>query len=125
MSMSAARARMTMTAHVLRNQAEHIVDGWNAPADPVWEPRSGASGTIPCHCWSSRDVRRAADGVKVAVVEEFRMMTPHDADLSAADRIDRITDRRGNVLFPGPLVVDGPERMETHTEWRLGRGRAD
>ena len=122
MSMSAARARMTMTAHVLRNQAALLADDWNAPADPAWE---ALPDTIPCHCWSSRDVRRAADGVKVAVVEEFRMMTPHDADLSAADRIDRITDRRGNVLFPGPLVVDGPERMETHTEWRLGRGRAD
>ena len=93
-------------------------DSWGGDAVPDWS--DGAK--IPCRVWPIRQMREV-DEAKDAVVEEFGMMTPMIATPQVSGRIARIEDRRGNVLFAGPLWADHKASWPTHVEWRLVKGR--
>jgi len=121
--MSAARSRMTMSAHVQRNSVETAQDAWNSPPVREW---ADTGDPVPCYAYAmpgAADAVKVADSGKVAVVEQFRVLTPLDADMSVKDRISKITDRRGKTLFDGPLTIDVGRAMPSHLEWDTAKGR--
>lgn len=108
--------RLTMRAHVQRNAATGT-DGWNGPAAPDWQPLT----VLPCFAWtpSSRDV---VDGRKNVVAQDVRMMIAVGGDLREGDRIEKIANPAGVVLFAGPLRVEGAvEFKHNHMEAALVR----
>jgi len=109
--------RLTMRAIVERNTAVGK-DSWGQPAAPVWAP---LPPPLPCFAWSSQS-REAIDGDKTAMIEDIRIMVGLGADLREDDELTAITDRKGNVLIPGRLKVDGPvQRKHSHQEAALKR----
>ena len=120
--MSAVRSRMIMLAHVERDMVAQASDAWNASPPPDYQSHGDP---IPCYAWAvigAGTDKRADDGKKAAL-EEFKMMTPLGADITVLDRISKITNRRDEELFAGPLTIDARQRMDTHLEFQLGRGR--
>lgn len=93
--------RFTMVAYVERNGMTGK-DAWNMPLPGVFQ----AHAEVPCFAWtpSSRDV---VDGHKSAIVQDVRMMFALGIDVSEGDQIAKITDRKGTVLFTGPMRVEG------------------
>lgn len=109
-------SRLTMRAIVQRNTAEGK-DAWGQPVAAVWS----TVATLNCFAWSSQS-RELVDGDKSAMLEDLRIMVKLGADLHEDDELTAITDRRGNVIVPGRLKVDGPvQRKHTHQEAALKR----
>lgn len=108
--------RLTMLAVVSRNMAAGK-DAWGQPVAPVWS----TVASLPCFAWSNQS-REAVDGDKTAMIEDMRIMVGLGADLREDDELTAITDRKGNVLIPGRLKVDGPvQRKHSHQEAALKR----
>lgn len=108
--------RLTMRAVVQRNSATGT-DAWGQAVAPVMT----TVATIRCFAWSNQ-ARELVDGDKSAMLEDLRLMAPLGANLTEDDELVAITDRKGNVLIPGRLKVDGPvQRKHTHIEAALKR----
>ncbi len=108
--------RLTMRAIVQRNTAAGN-DAWGQPVAPAWS----TVATLPCFAWSNQS-RELVDGDKSAMLEDMRIMVSLGADLREDDELTAITDRRGTVIIPGRLKVDGPvQRKHTHQEAALKR----
>lgn len=61
------------------------------------------------------------DAERDAVVEQIRGLFPKDADIKEEDRIDSVKDRRGVILWDGPLYVSTIQRRRRHKEALLMR----
>lgn len=108
--------RLTMRAAIERNTATGT-DAWNNPVAETFAPLA----TIPCFAWS-QTAREIRDGDKLARAEDLRAMFALGADVRGDDEISAITDRRGTVLIPGRLRIEGPvQRKHTHLEAALQR----
>jgi hypothetical protein len=115
--MRTARLAMRHRAVVLRNQRTITERGrYNAPLPPAFEP---LEDPLPCRLWSRTE--RTVEGPDVnVVVEDLRMMVPLDADLTTADRIDGVTDRRGRVIDDRILRIDADQVIPgSHRELML------
>lgn len=109
--------RLTMRAQVERNQASGD-DGWGNPIAAVF---ANHGTPVACFIWSI-SAEKTQDGEKTAQIETFRGLFALGADLAADDRLASVTDRQGNALIAGPLLVMGPiERKHTHLEANLRR----
>lgn len=109
--------RLTMRAQVERNQATGR-DQWNQPAAPDF---AAVGDPLPCFVWSEKSAE-IVDGVKTAMVGDFRALFALGADINEADELDGVKDRAGVVLIDGRLRVEGPvERKHTHLEANLKR----
>ena len=93
-----SRGAMTHRAVITRNTAA-TTDAWNRPDPPTFT----ALGTVACRAWvkTKKEVR---DDGKEIVISDHRAIFPRDADIQTGDRIS-ITDRRGAVIFDGPMAV--------------------
>ena len=112
--MSVARTRMTMRAVIQRDTATST-DDHGQPAVPVWS----AGTSTPCYCWQEK-MTEVIDVNKTAILDQLRMMLPTGTDVTRADRVLNVTDRRGTVKFTGPFLIDGdPEIRATHVELSL------
>ncbi len=108
--------RLTMRAHVERNQATGK-DGWNNPVAAQFAP----IGVLPCFAWSNNS-REVVDGQKTAMIEDARALFALGADINENDEIASITDRAGSVLFHDRFRVEGPVQFKhTHLEAALKR----
>lgn len=91
-------------------------DGFGQPVAPTW----ATAVVLPCRAWNARrDPVR--DGEKVVRTQEIRAAFPLGADIIEGDRLESITDRRGTVLFAGPLFVETIVSQPTHREVVLER----
>lgn len=107
--------RLTMRAAIERNGAT-AKDGWGQPVAPAF---ASIGAAVPCFVYS-KSGRPIVDGGKVAMIEQLRAMFALDADVRDQDEIAALTDRRGTVIIPGRLKVDGPvQRVHTHLEVNL------
>lgn len=103
----------------LRCIVQRVPDG--APAD-TWghQDASAKPATIrddlPCYAWHDDDARDLHDGRKNAIVGAVRLIVPTDADVTVADRIVDIRDRRDRTVIAGPLEVLGVAAHGTHQE---------
>lgn len=93
------RSRMVMRTTVQRNTSPTNADGH--PGAPVWADHLEQ---LECFAWQStaRDVK----GDTVAVVEQIEIIAPSGTDVTNLDRLVSITDRQGNLRFPGPLEIE-------------------
>ena len=90
---------MTHRAAVERNSASGT-DDWNNPVPPTFAPLV----TLSCRAFSKTRKEVRDDGKEV-LIEDIRALFPDGADIQTGDRISSIKDRRGGVVFSGPLAV--------------------
>jgi len=109
--------RLTMRAAIERDQATGK-DAWGGKPAPQFETLHAA---LPCFAWSKAS-RELADGGKTAMIEDARVMFAKGADVAEGDVITAISDRKGTVLIPGRLKVEGPPQFKhTHIEAAIQR----
>lgn len=104
-----------MRAVVERNTASGT-DAYGHPVPPVFGPHA----TLPCFVWSTQR-RTVADGDKTALVEDHRALFPLGADVTEADEIASVTDRRGAEILSGRFRIEAIQRKHTHLEAALER----
>jgi hypothetical protein len=73
---------------------------------------------IPCRLWYSTG-REVIDGTKSAPIEDRRMIVPVDTDVNVADRVAKVTNRRGTLLYDGPMRIESVGRRQDHLELML------
>ena len=103
-----ARSSMTMRAYVQRSTVAK--DAYRNPLPPSWSALSTTSGFF----WSE-----ASDEVinnKTVIVERLKGFLPVGTDITAADRLEKVTDRNGTTIFAGDLEVLSVQRIKTHLE---------
>lgn len=109
--------RLTMRAQVERNQAAGK-DAWGQGDTPAF---AAVGDPLPCFVWAENSAE-VVDGVKTAMIGDFRALFALGADLAEGDELDGVTDRVGAVLIDGRLKVEGPvQRKHTHLEAALKR----
>lgn len=99
--MSGARALMRHRLTTLRNQAVGE-DPWGGPSDQEWQANLTEQ---PCRAWFQSGKREISNGDNV-VLSDLRVIVPLSADVTTNDRLGDVTDRLGNVILPGPLLID-------------------
>ncbi len=112
---SRARTQMTMRAFIERDNNEST-----DPYGQAGAPNFTALATIPCRVWS-RSRREHNDNRKDARIEEIRCGMPLGTDVTELDRIRRVNDRAGNIIWEGPLRIDAIQFKHTHIEMDLRR----
>ena len=103
---------MVHRAVIERNTPSPAVDGYGGPGISVW---ASHIASMPCFA-STKPARHVEDGGKDTVIEDFRMMFPITADVTDADRVANITDRRAVVKFAGPFKIETIIQTEAHKE---------
>ena len=109
--MSVFRSRMTMRCTVQRNTS--ATDEWGQPGAPGWTDHLTE---LACYATvhSGQEVIGGPQGdtaAQVVVLKDMHVYMPEFAsdgsrtDVTEKDRIVSITDRQGNVLFPGPMDI--------------------
>ncbi|MGH7393633.1 MAG: hypothetical protein ACREM3_29890 [Candidatus Rokuibacteriota bacterium] len=117
----ATRSRMTRRAVIERDVATGSNPYGNAPT-PNWQP---LAAPVPCYVWSR--VRRAvvsnnAPGQPgVVLVEDLRALFPAGADVQEGDQVTNVTDRLGNIVWPGPILIEALQPRPDHVEAQLRR----
>ncbi len=112
--MSAA-GNMTMRAKLERN-VDLGKDGYGQDEKPNFQPLL----TLPCRVWSKLR-REVVDGDKTVMVEDIRGKFESGADIREKDQISAVVDRRGAVLFDGPLDIVAIVRRTRHQAVSLER----
>lgn len=102
-----SRGVMTMRAHIERPVVSS--NAWNEAVVASMQ----TIGPIACRVWNDKKTL-ILDGDKTASVGGFRAVFPPRADIRAGDRIAKVTDRLGAVLFPGVFVVKTTIRRRGH-----------
>lgn len=95
------------------------VDELGQPTSTAW----AALATVPAWLWSQNEAE-IADTVKLAVVEQLRMLVPKGTDVTETDRINGVVDRRGNPVRAGILVIESVVRRKAHLELEVRGGVA-
>jgi len=98
--MNSARAQMTQRATVQRNQGAGL-DAYNHPVPATWAnlyPNSTYPAGMPCWYYSPRGLRVVTDQATHSK-EPFNLMVPLGTDITDQDRVTKVTDRLGNVIF--------------------------
>lgn len=105
-----SRTRMTMRAYIQRNTGSA-----NAHGHP--DVSFTALSTTPCHAWvDTADTRHTNE--KTVSGTRYRGLFPLGTDVTAADQIQKITDRRGTQKFP-LMAIDAVIRRKDHLELRM------
>lgn len=107
---------MTMRATLQENTASGV-DELNQPVPPSW---SDLPVPVPCRVWSSSR-QEIVDGDKQVTVETITGLFPFSSAISEANRIGQVADRRGVVLFGGPLQVQTVQRRDDFLQVGLRR----
>lgn len=109
--------RLTMRAAIARNTAT-ASDSWGGPVAPSY---ASIGAAVPCFVWST-SASQSIDGSKTAEVEQFRALFALGADVRPGDVITSVTDRQGEEIIPGRLLVEPPvQRKHTHLEATMRR----
>ena len=102
---------------VLERDEQTEYDRWGQLDAPDWEP---GPCLVPCRAWVDRASRIDA-GTKVVVASNsLRLICALDADITLRDRVTRIEDSAGSVLFDdGPYAIESIDRHGDHRELNL------
>lgn len=107
-----ARAVMVMRCQIER--AQTILDG----AGGRTQSWLAHLTDVPCRMWFRT-------GSEVVVSDRVRrpnmriVIVPTDTDVTAADRVRSIVDRRAGTIFEGPAMIDSVGRRQDHIELML------
>lgn len=89
-------------------------DEWGGQPTPSAATWNVLAAGVPVWSWST--LEREVLGEKAAVVEDLRAIVPRGTDVTERDRLNGITDRRGNVVRPGPLMIEAVVNRRDHLE---------
>jgi hypothetical protein len=92
---------MTMRAQIERNQAP--ADPYGNAGSPDWEI---VNPVQPCYV-SNTTRTEVVDGGKSVFVEEFRAIFPRGSNIVRGDRMVKVKNRRGDVVYDNNFVVEG------------------
>lgn len=101
-----ARLNMTMRCTIQRNGA--ATDDWGQPGAPGW---ADTLADQPCFAWVQKGTEVMDN--KVVVIHDLHVLLPLDTDVTEADQIVEVTDRQGDLKFPGPMQIRSVDRMKT------------
>lgn len=90
------------------------VDDWGntIPAASVWTVVTSA---VPIWVWSS--IKREATGPEsTTVVDDLRGIVARALDIRESDRLNGVTDRRGNVVRAGAILIEAVIDRRDHKE---------
>ena len=110
-----ARTKMTHRANAERD-ANTAKDEYNQSLPPNWQPLA----VVPCFVWFPTE-RKVDDTTKTAQVSRLLAMAPLGTDITVADRIANVTNRRSTELFAGPLSIQTVIRKADHLLLELRR----
>lgn len=111
------RSLMTMRARVSHNTATGA-DAYGQPVPPVWAPLR----VVPCHARHASAAELARDGDTSLARADVVVLYPGLSQPPPGTRVEAIEDRRGRVLFAGPLEPVTPSLLRgAHVETRLRR----
>ena len=110
---SLTRQRMTSRCTVERNQAT-TVDGYNNPSEPVWAPHLT---NLACYYWEPTATARyigEQTGPRNADLYVPKLLLPAGTDVTEEDRINGITDRRGQTISARVFNITQVVRKPDH-----------
>ncbi len=92
---------MTLRCTIQRDQTA-TTNAWNTKAKPNYQNHLT---DVACWFWTTTK-REDTDAQREAVIQDVRMMIPLGTDVTETDRINGITDRRGNSVVSGVFDVE-------------------
>lgn len=92
-----------------------IQDDWGQPGESNWRTHLM---DLPCRLWYSAG-REVIDGTKTAAIEDRRVIVPKETDVNVSDRIAKVTDRQGTLIYGGPMRIESVGRRQDHLELML------
>lgn len=101
----------------MRMRAKHqrpIVEGVDAYNQPLPEKLTTVDSALPCFAWYQSERGERQNNESYAAIGTIRMIVPAGTDLDEGDVFDAVKDKRGNVLFDGPLRVVSIARRPDH-----------
>lgn len=104
-----ARRMMTMRALVERD-TQVATDAYGHKAVPSW---TSHIASLACRMWFEVE-RHILDGDKTAALEDRKVIVPKGTDIKPGDRIANVKDRRGNIVFTGPAIIDAVGTRRDH-----------
>jgi len=107
---------MIHRATVERDTAAGAND-WGHPPVPSYEAHLTEQR---CYAWEEQSASITDTG-KSVILRTVHAVMPIGTEIAEGDRISSITDRAGNRIFAGPLVVTSLARHRTHLELILER----
>lgn len=69
----------------------------------------------PCRAWFSDTVEQVV-GNRPTVLDRRAVLVPLGIDVREGDRLQSVRNRKGTVLFDGPLVVDSVAERTDHLQ---------
>lgn len=112
MSLVSARLAMRHRCTVQRDVAVNTPNPWNGPGTPDWQNHLT---DLPCRAWTNI-AREPIEPMKTFVVEDRRVAVPLGTDVTEADQLGDVTDPAGNVIFHGPMNIQGVLAYSDHLE---------
>lgn len=103
-------ARGTMVHRAIIERQGSDTDRWGNPAPPSW---SLHLHDLPCRAWFGSG-REVIDSGKTAVIQDRRMVIPRDTDVKEGDRVLKVTNRKGDEVFDGPMRIEAVGRRQDH-----------
>ena len=104
------RQRMTHRAIIERN-GNLAPDAYGQPDVPIWYPHVSAQ---PCYFWEPTGQRGEIVGERNADVYAHRLLLPLLVDVTEEDRINGITDRRGQTITAAVFNITQVVRKPDH-----------
>lgn len=115
MSVLSSRVGLIHQCDTQRDQNAGTPDPWGATQPPNWQPHLTGQ---PCRAISDA-VRHPVDDQRIAFIETRTLFVSLDADITEQDRIADVTDRHGNTILPGPMIILGRIAYPDHAELAL------
>lgn len=109
-----ARSTMTLRCQVERDAAGVDVEG--NPAAANWQQHIAS---LACRFWNTTSEREIADGDRIVVGEDLRLLVPVGTDVLERDRVVNVVDRLGASILPGALNIRAVVRRTHHLELTL------
>lgn len=120
MSLSSSRVGYKHRCTIQVNAAaEGGTDEWGDPIDPAWTDHLV---NVPCRAWTN-GATEPVDDNRTVVMEDRRISVGLSTDVTEQHRVLEVTDRWGNLIFDGPMSVEGALRHTDHLELMVERIR--
>ncbi len=108
------RSQMTHRCLIERNTQTGTDPQGNALA-PTWSTHLSDQA---CKLWQRPD-DEIIDGRRTVVAESIRLVLPVATDVTEADRVNGVTDRRGATVLAGVMNIRSVVKKASHLELSL------
>jgi hypothetical protein len=105
------RFRMTHRALVQRDANAGTQDAYGNEQAASWATQIAAQA---CYYWQPATGRAESQGERNVLIYGHQVVMPLETDITEADRINGITDRRGRVVSADVFGITGIARKPDH-----------